>query len=322
MLLSIFLSISKRLVRILGCIMETFSLVSNEARPSKGSFLLESPTWNQEDPYQYAHCSHQNCGSTLTESRSFMAASHLILSRKRPIRSLVAEHVQNAPASDARSPSPSRPSKRTKEPTAALSPRPQYSRAHESTNDTRKPLLQLSRSAKACAAEQDQQASLDYQSESACLRRLSSPIIIKGSLESFENPKQDFMEYSTLADQSKYLYYPPTNPSEGAHQCFRAHHGGPYRRLSYDAPPSTPDPRVFHKITDYPGPEEKASLHVKENGCLRSYNQSPEAIQAKSWNSESSQTKPRLCIDAAEDKGIQGMVSLLSPPNHQTLLRC
>ena len=318
MLLSILLSVSKILVRILGCIMETFSLASNEARPSKRSFLLESPTWNQEDPHQYAHCSHQNCGSTLTEGRSFMAASHLILSRKRPIRSLVAGHVQNAPASNARSPSPSRPSKRTKEPTAALSPRPQHSRAHERANDTQRPLLQLSRSAKACAAEQDQRTSLDYQSKSAGFRRLSSPIIIKSSLESFENPKQDLMEYSTLADQSKYLYYPPTNPSEGAHRCFRAHDGGPYRRLSYGAPPSTPEPRVFHKVTDYPGPGEKASLHVKENGCLRSYDQSPEAIQAKSWDSESSQTKPKLWIDAAEDEETQGMVSLPPPPNHQT----
>ena len=300
--------------------MEPFSLISNEARPSERSFPLESPTWNQEDPYQYAHCSHQDCGSTLTESRNFMAASHTILSRKRPIRSLVSGYVQKAPALDARSPSPSRPSKRTKEPTTALSPPPQQSSAHERANDTQGPLLQLSRSARACAAEQDQQASLDYQSKSAGFRRLSSPIIIKGSIESFETPKQEFIGYSTLANQSKYLYYPPTNPADGAHKCFPAHDGGPYRRLSYGAPPSAPEPRVFHKVTDYPGPGEKASLHVEEYGCLRSNDQSPEAIQAKSRELESSRTKARSWIDAAEDEEVLGMVSLLPPPNHQTLL--
>ena len=317
------LSIFKRLVRILGCIMDTFSLLSNEARPSKGSFALQSPTWNQEGPYQYAHCSHQGCGSALAERRSFMASSHLIFSRKRPIRSLVAEHVQNAQASDARSPSPSRPSKRTKEPRATLSPRPQHSRADESANDTSRPLLQPSGPAKACAAEEYQQASLSYQSKSAGLRTLSSPIIIKGSLESFApNPKQNFIDHSALADQSKYLYYPPTNPSEGPHRFSRAHDGGPYRRLSYGAPPGTPDPGVSHKRTESPDPRRKASLHEKEKGCLCSYNQNPEAIQAKSWNSEPSQTMPRLWLDLAEEEEIHERVSLLSLPNQRIWLRC
>lgn len=321
MLLSVFLSIFKRLVRILGCIMDILSFLSNEARPSNGSFPLESPAWNQEDPYQYAHYSHQGCGTALAERRSFMAAPHLIFSRKRPIRNLVDEHAQDAQASNAVSPSPSRPLKRSKELRAALSPRPQHSRTHESANDTSRRLLQRLGPAKACAAEQDQQASLNDQSESAGFRTLSSPIIIKGSLESLAPyRKQDFMDYSALADQSKYLYYPPTNPSEGARQFSRAHDGGPYRRLSYGAPPSTPGPRVSRKITDSPDPGRKASLHVKKNGCLCSYNQSPEAIQAKSWNSESSQTKPRLWLDLAEEEAIQKMVSLLLP-NQQTWLR-
>ena len=322
MLLSIFLSISKRPARILGCIMDTFSLLSNETRPLKGLFPVESPTWNQEDPYQYAHCSHQVCGSALAKRRSFMAASHLILSRKRPIRSPVA-HVRNAQASDARSPSPSRPSKRTEEPRAARSPHPQHSRAHESANETPRPLLQPLGPAKSCAAEQDQQASLNYQRKSAGVRTLSSPIVIKGGLESFApKPKQGFMDHSALADQSKYLYYPPTNPSKRSHRCSRTHDGGPYRRLSYGAPPSTPDPRVFHKITESPDPRHKASLHVKENSYLCSYNQSHEAIQAKSWIYEPSQAEPRLWLDLAEDEEIQEMVSLLSLPNQQTGLRC
>ena len=321
MLLSVFLLISKRLVRILRCIMDIFSLISNEARPSNGSFSLELPAWNQEDPYQYAHCSQQSCGSALAERRSFMAAPHLTLSRKRPIRNLVVEHAQDAQASDAMSLSPSRPSKRSKEPRAALSPHPQHSMTYESANDTSRRLLQRSGPAKACAAEQDQQASLNDQSKSAGFRTLSSPIIIKGSLESLgPYRKQDFMDYSALADQSKYLYYPPTNPSEGARQFSRTHDGGPYRRLSYGASPSTPGPRVSHKITDSPDSGRKASLHVKRNGYLCSYNQRPEAIQAKSWNSESSQTKPRLWLDLAEDEAIQEMVSLLLL-NQQTWLR-
>ena len=302
--------------------MDTCSLLSNEGRPSNGTFSLESPTWNQENPYQYAHCSHRGCGSALAERRSFMAAPHLILSRKRPIRNLVVEHAQNAQASDARSPSPSRPSKRTKEPRAAQSPRPQHSRTHKSANDTSRRLQQTSGPARACAAQQDQEASLNYQSKSAGLRTLSSPIIIKGSLELLAPyPKQDFMDHSALADQSKYLYYPPTNPSEGAHRFSRAHGGGPYRRLSYGAPPSTPSPRVSQKITDSPDPGREASLHVETNGCLCSYNKGPEAIQAKSWKSERSQTKPRLWRDPAEDEEIQEMVSLLSLPNQQTWLQ-
>lgn len=305
--------------------MDTVSLLSKEARPSKGLFPLESPTWNQEDPYQYAHCSHQGCGSALAERRSFMASSHLILSRKRPVRSLVAEHVQNAQAANARSPSPSRPSKRTKEPKAALSPRPQHSRADESANATSRPLMQPPGPAKACAAEQYQQASLNYQSKSAGFGTLSSPIMFKGSLESrATNPEQDSVVHSKLEAQSKYLYYPPTNPSEGAHWFSRVHDGGPHRRLSYGAPPNDPDSIVFHKLTSSRHPRRKASLHVKENGCLCLYNQSPEAIQAKPWNSEPCQIKPRLWLDLAEDDEIQETVSCLSLPNQKTCswLRC
>ena len=305
--------------------MDTHFYFSNEGRPSKGSFPLQSPTWNQQDPYQCAHCSHQGCASALAERRSFMAASNLILPRKRSICSLVSEHVQNVQALDAWWPSPWRPSKRTKEPRTTLSPRPQHLRAHESANDRSRPLLRSSGPAKACVAEQAQETSLSYRSKSAGFRTLSSPIMFKSSFESLAtNSEQDSMHHSKLGSQSKYLYYPPTNPSEGAHRFSRVHDGGPHRRLSYGAPPSAPDQKVFHKLTNSRHPRSKASLHVKEKGCLCLYNQSPEAIQAKPWDSEPSQVKPRLWLDRAEDEETQEMVSFLFLPNQQTCswLRC
>ena len=323
-LLFIFLSTINIIVRILECIMDTYSYFSNERRPSEGSFPLQSPTWNQEDPYQYAHCNHQGCASALAERRSFMAASNLILPRKRSICSLMSEHVQNAQALDAWSPSPWRPSKRTKEPKTALSPHPQHLRAHEGANDTSRPLVQPSGPTKACVAVQDQEA-FNYGSKSAGFRTLSSPIMFKGSLESLAtNSEQDSMDHSKLETQSKYLYYPPTNPSEGAHWFSRVRDGGPHRRLSYGAPHNIPGPWVFQKLTNSRHPRRNASLHVKENGCLGLYNQSPEAIQAKPWNPEPSQIKPILWLDRAEDEEIKGMVSFLSLPNQKTCswLRC
>ncbi len=299
--------------------MEICSLSSNEAQPSKVSF----PPSNPEDPRQYAHYSHRDCGSALAERRSLMAASNLILSRKRSIRSLVSEQVQNAQASDARPPSPSRPSKRTKEPRTPLSPAPQHLRDHESADDPPRPLLQSLGPAKAYAEEQE--ACINYQSQPASLRTLSSPIKFEGSLESFgTKPDQDSMDYSALGDQSKYLYYPPINSSEGVQPVSRLHDSGLYRRLSYGEPPSSPDWRVFHKTTGSRDLRRKARLHVKDNNYFSLDHQSPEAIQAKTWNSESSQPKPKLSLDLAEGEEIEEMVSLISLPNQQTCspLRC
>ena len=304
-------------------IMEIYSLSSSEAQPSKISFSLESPPSNQADSHQYAHYSHQGCGSTLAKRRSLMAASNLILSRKRPICTLVSEHVQNAQASDARPPSPSRPSKRAKELRTPLSPAPQYLRDHESANDAPRPLLQSLGPAKAYAAEQE--ASISYQSKPASLRTLSSPINFKSSLESFAtNSDQDFIDHSALGDQSKYLYYPPTDSADGVQRFSRLQGSGPYRRLSYGETPSSPDSRVFHKTTGSRGLRRKASLHVKDDNCFSLDHQSSEAIQAKPWNSDSSQPKPKLLLDLAEDEEIEEMVSLLSLPNQQTCspLRC
>ena len=319
---SIFLSIAK-IQRILGCLMDIYALSSNEAQPSILSFPLESPPSNQEDPHQYARYGHQGCGSTLAERRSSMAASQLIPSRKRSIRSLVSEHVQNAQASDARPPLPSRPSKRTKEPRTPLSPRRQHLRDHESANDAPRPLLQSFGPVKACAAEQE--APLKYQSKPASLRTLSSPIKFKGSLETFAtNSDRDFMDHSALGDQSKYLYCPPTNSSAGAQRSSRLHDSGPYRRLSYGEPPHSLDSRVFHKTTASRALKRKASLHLKDNNCFSLYHQNPEAIQAKPWISESSQPKPRLWLDLAKDEEIEKMVSLRSLVNQRTCswLRC
>lgn len=303
--------------------MDIHSLSPNEAQPSKLSSPVESPALNQEDPHQYACYSHQGCSSTLAERRSFMAASQLILSRKRSIRSLVSEHVQNAQASDARPPSPSRPSKRTKEPRTPLTPCHQHLRDHESITDAPRPLLQSFGPVKACAAEQE--ASLKYRSKPASLRTLSSPIKFKGSLESFAtNPDQDLMDHSGLGDQSKYLYCPPTNSSDGTQRFSRLHDGGPYRRLSYGELPNSFDSRVFHKTTAFRDLSRKASLHVKDNNCFSPYHQNPEAIQAKPRDSEYSQPKPRLWLDLAEDEEIEKMVSLRSLPNQRTCswLRC
>ena len=303
--------------------MDIHSLSPNEAQPSKLSSPVESPALNQEDPHQYACYSHQGCSSTLAERRSFMAASQLILSRKRSIRSLVSEHVQNAQASDARPPSPSRPSKRTKEPRTPLTPCHQHLRDHESITDAPRPLLQSFGPVKACAAEQE--ASLKYRSKPASLRTLSSPIKFKGSLESFAtNPDQDLMDHSGLGDQSKYLYCPPTNSSDGTQRFSRLHDSGPYRRLSYGELPNSFDSRVFHKTTAFRDLSRKASLHVKDNNCFSPYHQNPEAIQAKPRDSEYSQPKPRLWLDLAEDEEIEKMVSLRSLPNQRTCswLRC
>ena len=316
-LLSIFLSIAETRRRILGCIMDIYSLFSEEAQPPKLSFPLESPASNQEDLHQYVRYSHQGCGFTMAERRSFMAASQLTLSRKRSIRSLVSEHVQKAQASEARPPSPSR------QPRTTLSPWPQHYRNYESANDAPRPLLQSFGPVKACAAEQE--VSLKCQSKPASLRTLSSPIKFKGSLESFAtNPDRDFMDHSAHMDQSKYLYYPPTNPSDAAQRFSRLHDSGPKRRLSYGESPDSPDSRIFHKTTASRDLRRKASLHVKDDNCFSLYHQNPKAIQARSWSSKSSQPKPRLWLDQAEDEEIEKMVSLRSLPNQRTCswLRC
>ena len=297
--------------------MDIYYLSSNEAHRSKFSFPLESPSSDQEDPHQYARFTHKDYGSTLAERRSSMAASQLILSRKRSIRSLVSEHLPNAQASDARPSSPSRLSKRTREPRTPVSPRPQHLRSHESANYAPTPLLQSFEPVEACAAER--QASLKYQSKPASLRTLSSPIKFKSSLESFAtNPDCDCMDHSTLGDQSKYLYSPPTNPSDGAQRFSRVHDSDPYRRLSYGEPHNSLDSRVFGKSTVPRDLRRKASLHVKDHNCLSFYHQNPEAIQAKPWDSESSHATPRLWLGLAEDEEIEEMVSLRSLPNQRT----
>ena len=252
-----------------------------------------------------------------------MAASKLIFSRKRSIRSPVSEHVPNAQASDARPASPSRLSKGTKEPRTPLSPRPQHLRDHESVDDAPRPLLQSFGPVKACAAEQE--ASLKHQSKPASLRKLSSPIKFKGSLESFAtNLDLDIVDHSALGDQSKYLYCPPANSSGGTQRFSHLHDSGPYRRLSYGEPANSSDSRVFHKTTASRHLRRKASLRVKDNNCFSLYQQNPEAIQAEPWNSEYSQPKPRLWLDLAEDEEIEKMVSLRSMPNQPTCpwLRC
>ncbi|KAK0510071.1 hypothetical protein JMJ35_007465 [Cladonia borealis] len=250
-----------------------------------------------------------------------MAASQLILSRKRSIRSLVSEHLPNAQPSDARPSSPSRPSKRTREPRTPVSPRPQHLRSHDSANYAPTPLLQSFEPVEACAAER--QASLKYQSKPASLRTLSSPIKFKGSLESFAtNPDCDCMSHSALGDQSKYLYCPPTNPSDGAQQFSCVHDSDSYRRLSYGEPPNYLDSRVFCKSTVPRDLRRKASLHVKDHNCLSFYHQNPEAIQAKPWDSEFSQTKPRLWLGLAEDEEIEEMqaTTVSSSPSKPRLI--
>ena len=213
--------------RILGCVMNIYYLSSIEAPPSKLSFPLISPSSDQADPHQYARSTHKDYSSTLAERSSSMAASQSILSRKRSIRCLVSEYLLNAQTSDARPSSPSRPSKRTREPGTPVLPQPQHLRSHESAKYAPTPLLQSFEPVEACAAER--QASLKYQSKPASLRTLSSPITFKGSLESFAtDPGRDLMDHSALGDQSKYLYSPPTNPSEGAQRVSRVHDSDPY----------------------------------------------------------------------------------------------
>lgn len=316
-LIVLFPFIAEILRRTLGCIMDIYYLSSNDAHPSRMSCLLEPPSSDQEDPHQHARSNHQGCGSTLTEKRSCMAAPQLVLSRKRSIHSLVSEHLQNAQASDARPPSTSRPSKRTREPKTPVSPAPHHLKDHESANYAPRPLLQSFEPIKACSAEQ--QASLKYQTKSASLRTLSSPIKFNDSIESFAtSPNPDSMDYIALWDQSKYLYYPPTNPSEGAQPFSRLHNSGPYRRLSYGELSHSLDSRAFHTSTASRGLRRRASLRVKHHNCLSFYHHNPEAIQAKTWNSEPAQPKPRLWLDLAEDEEIGEKVSLRSLPNQRT----
>ena len=290
---------------------------SNEEHSSKPSLPLKSPSSDQEYPHQHVRSCHEGCGSTLAERRSFMAASQLVLSRKRSIRNLVSEHSQNVQASDPRSLSPSRLSKLAKEPRIPVSPHPQYTRDHGRPKDASRPVLKSFGPNKACAAEQE--AFFNCQSKSASLRTLASPIKFKGSLESFATyPYPGFMDRSAPRDQSKYRYYPPTNPLDGPQRFSSLHNSGPYRRLSYGGPAAFLDSQICHKTTASRDQRRKASFHVKDDNCLSLYYQNPEAIQAKPWDSEPSQLKTKLWLDLAEDEETEKLVSLQSLPNQRT----
>ena len=252
--------------------------------------------------------------STIAERRCCLQPPILLLtlSKKRPIRNVVSQHSLDEQYTYTNQDSSVPLAKRMKEPSTPIAP----TRLSSSDSEDALNLLTQRRSTQLREHEgnaSEQQAADAEPLEVQRSKVLLSPISLNAQIEE-DHVASTITKTIVAASQSKYQYYPPTNPFNGHRPYAQLYCAGPSRQLSYGEPTIHPKPRSLHKATGSAELRQDATCSSQHNGSSSWFDDEDSAPLPRPWHSEPQPPKARLWLDLTGGEGhIEEAVSVPSP---------